>query len=345
MNEHPKVSIVVPAYNAAGYIEGCVNSVLTQSCGSFELIIVNDGSKDDTAAVVSAVAEKDSRVRLLTVENGGPAAAREHGLAIANPEAEYIMFLDSDDRLLPDALEYALGGAKDADMVIFGYTIVGVDGSERYYCEPEQLIDRAGMAEALPRLYKANLLNQVWGKLYRASLIRSNGIRFRDFRWGEDRLYVFDCLEKIDRVSVLPGCKYRYIMHRGESLITKYYDRKLEVCLLSDKRIEQLCTEFGAESDGSMEYMFMKSIFSCLTNLFTPSCPLNYLEKRSYVRRVVTNRRVLRRSEAATGGAAVKLPCAVIRSGNVTLTMFTFRMMALAGKLFPKLFMQIKHRK
>ena len=317
MNEHPKVSIVVPAYNAAGYIEGCVNSVLTQSCGSFELIIVNDGSKDDTAAVVSAMAEKDARVKLLTVENGGPAAAREHGLAAADPEAEYVMFLDSDDLLLPDALEYALGGANGADMVIFGYTIVGVDGSERYYCEPEQLIDRAGMA----------------------------GIRFRDFRWGEDRLYVFDCLEKIDRVSVLPGCKYRYIMHRGESLITKYYDRKLEVCLLSDKRIEQLCTEFGAESDGSMEYMFMKSIFSCLTNLFTPSCPLNYLEKRSYVRRVVTNRRVLRRSEAATGGAAVKLPCAVIRSGNVTLTMFTFRMMALAGKLFPKLFMQIKHRK
>lgn len=230
-------------------------------------------------------------------------------------------------------------------MVIFGYAIVGVDGSERYYCEPEQLIDRAGMAEALPRLYKANLLNQVWGKLYRASLIRDNVIRFRDFRWGEDRLYVFDCLEKIDRVSVLPGCKYRYIMHRGESLITKYYDRKLEVCLLSDKRIEQLCTEFGAESDGSMEYMFMKSIFSCLTNLFTPSCPLSYLEKRSYVRRVITNSRVLRRSEAALGGAAVKLPCAVIRSGNVTLTMFAFRMMALAGKLFPKLFMQIKHRK
>ena len=144
---------------------------------------------------------------------------------------------------------------------------------------------------------------------------------------------------------MLPGCKSRYIMHRGESLITNYYDRKLEVCLLSDKRIEQLCTEFGAESDGSMEYMFMKSIFSCLTNLFTPSCPLSYLEKRSYVRRVITNSRVLRRSEAALGGAAVKLPCAVIRSGNVTLTMFAFRMMALAGKLFPKLFMQIKHRK
>ena len=86
MNEHPKVSIVVPAYNAAGYIEGCVNSVLTQSCGSFELIIVNDGSKDDTAAVVSAMAEKDARVKLLTVENGGPAAAREHGLAAADPD-------------------------------------------------------------------------------------------------------------------------------------------------------------------------------------------------------------------------------------------------------------------
>ena len=75
MNEHPKVSIVVPAYNAAGYVEGCINSVLAQSCGSFELIIVNDGSKDDTATVVSAMVEKDARVKLLTVENGGPAAA------------------------------------------------------------------------------------------------------------------------------------------------------------------------------------------------------------------------------------------------------------------------------
>ena len=249
MNEHPKVSIVVPAYNAAGYVEGCINSVLAQSCGSFELIIVNDGSKDDTAAVVSAMAEKDTRVKLLTVENGGPAAAREHGLAAADPEAEYVMFLDSDDLLLPDALEYALGGANGADMVIFGYTIVGVDGSERYYCEPEQLIDRAGMAEALPRLYKANLLNQVWGKLYRASLIRNNGIRFRDFRWGEDRLFIFDCLERAGSVAVLPECKYSYIMHPGQSRISSYYDKKFEVCLAADTRAQQLCRRFGAEDD------------------------------------------------------------------------------------------------
>ena len=95
MNEHPKVSIVVPAYNAAGYIEGCVNSVLTQSCGSFELIIVNDGSKDDTAAVVSAVAEKDSRVRLLTVENGGPAAALVRNL-IRRQDAQQVFIRDLD---------------------------------------------------------------------------------------------------------------------------------------------------------------------------------------------------------------------------------------------------------
>lgn len=345
MSEHPIVSIIVPAYNAAGYIERSINSVLAQSFGDFELIIVNDGSKDNTAEIVSAISEKDRRVKLLSVENGGPAAAREHGLAAMDSESEYIMYLDSDDLLMPDTLEYALGGAGGADMVIFGYSIIGVDGSEHYYCEPEQELCRADMAEALPRLYKANLLNQVWGKLYRSSLIRDNNIKFHDFRWGEDRLYVFDCLEKLESISVLPGCKYRYIMHKGESLISKYYDKKFDVCLLSDKKIEQLCKDFGVESDGSMEYMFMKSVFSCLTNIFTPSCPLSYRGKRAYVRRIITNKRVLRRSESAAGGIAVRLPCAVIRSGNIALSMFTFRMMALAGKLFPKLFMQIKHRK
>ena len=119
-----KVSIIMPAYNAAGFIRRSVGSILAQSYENLELVVVNDGSKDNTAEVLADIAAQDSRLRPLTVENGGPAMARNHGIAAADPESEYIMFIDSDDELLPDAVEYAVqGAAKGVDMTVFGFSM------------------------------------------------------------------------------------------------------------------------------------------------------------------------------------------------------------------------------
>ena len=108
-----KLSVIMPAYNAAKYIERSMESVLSQGHDDLELIVINDGSTDDTAAVVSRAAEKDSRVRLITVENGGPAMARNHGLDSISEESDYVMFIDADDELLPGAVDYALSAAAD----------------------------------------------------------------------------------------------------------------------------------------------------------------------------------------------------------------------------------------
>ena len=196
-----KVSLVMPAYNAAGFIRRSVGSVLSQSYKNIELIVVDDGSKDNTAAVLSEIAAEDERLRPITVENGGPAMARNRGIEAASPDTDYFMFIDSDDELLPDAVEYALKGAESgAELVAFGFTIVSADGSKRDYCEPEKLISRSDFGKEFADLYKANLLNQVWGKLYSAELLRDGGVRFKDYRWGEDRLFIFDCLEKVEKL-------------------------------------------------------------------------------------------------------------------------------------------------
>ena len=340
----PLVSVIMPAYNAGEYIERSVRSVLAQSYQTLELIVVDDGSTDDTAQRLARIAGEDSRLRPVTVENGGPALARNKGLALAASEAEYVMFIDSDDELLPDALDYALKGAEGADLVLFGFSIVGMDGGTRHYFEPEQHIRRPDLGEALARLYKANLLNQVWAKLYKAELLRG-GIAFQDYRWGEDRLFVFDCLERAESIQVLPECKYRYVMHRGESLITKYYDKKFLVCLEADARVEKLCGELGVKEDADFRYMFMKSVFSCLTNLFSDSCTLSGEEKRRTVREIIGNERVRRRSRGASGGLPTAVLCAVIRSGSTEMNLLAFRLLALTGELAPGLFMKIKHRK
>ena len=146
-------------------------------------------------------------------------------------------------------------------------------------------------------------------------------------------------------MAVLPECKYQYIMYPGESLITRYYDKKLDICVESDRRMEALCERFGASDQRDQRYMFMKSVFSCLTTLFSPHCTLTRAQKRAEVRRTVTNERVLSRSRDVFGGAAVKLLCAVIRTKNVTLNYLCFCLVAHAGMLAPRLFTMIKHRK
>lgn len=342
----PRVALIMPAYNAAAFIAGSVRSVLDQSCRDIELIVVDDGSADGTWQILTELAAEDSRLRPIRAENGGPALARNRGLEAVRPGTDYVMFVDADDALEPDAVDYALKKAAGAELVILGFAILREDGGENRYTEPEQRLGPAELGEAFPRLYKANLLNQVWGKLYKAELVTGEkGVRFADYRWGEDRLFIFDCLERVRAVQILPACKYRYVMHKGESLITRYYDRKFQVCLLADRRAEELAERFGSEDRAWLRTMFAKSVFSCLTNLFSPSCGLSRREKREAVREIVTNEQVRRRCRDAAGGLPVRLLCAVLRSGSVGLTLLCFRLVAWVGRAAPRLFIRLKHKK
>lgn len=341
----PRAAVIMPAWNAEKTIERTVRSILAQTMGDLVLIAVDDGSTDATGAILKRLQAEDARVYPITVQNGGPARARNIALEAVPAGTEYLAFSDADDLLSPDALEYAIENAGDADLLLMGFSILNPDGSEAKYFEPAARYTPGTIGPALGRLYKANLLNQVWGKLFKASLVLDNALRFSDYRWGEDRLFIYDCLEHAQSVAVLPECKYQYIMYPGDSLITRYYDRKLDICVESDRRMEALCERFGVADQRDQRYMFMKSIFSCLTTLFSPRCTLTTAQKRADIRRAVTNERVRSRSRDVFGGAAVQALCAVIRTKNVTLNYVTFRFVARAGMVAPRLFTRLKHRK
>lgn len=344
-NEASKVAVIMPAYNAGEFIESSVRSILSQSHRNIELIVINDGSRDNTAEILQRIAAEDSRLRPVNIPNGGPANARNHGLTLVQPGTEWIMFADADDELRRDAIEYAMANADGAELVLLGFKIRNADGSEAEYFEPEQLLYHNDMCDALGRLYKANLLNQVWAKLFKAELLLDNAIRFPDYRWGEDRLFIYDCLEYAYKVKVLPECIYSYIMHPGESLITRYYDKKFDVCLESDKRMQHLCTRYGIHDEGDFRYMFAKSIFSCMSTLFANNCPLSNKEKRREIARIISHPQVKERCSQAFGGLAVNGLCSVIQTGSVPLNYAAFRTVAWAGEALPALFTKLKHKK
>ena len=337
------VTVIIPAWNAERWLENTLRSVLNQTHRRLRILVIDDGSADGTAALLARLREEDPRLDFRTVPNGGPAAARNRALELLDPETDYVMFLDADDLLEPDALAYALENAEGAELVIFGFAIQQMDGALQPYCEREMLLDREGLGRELGRLYTANLLNQVWAKLFAAPLVR--GLRFPDYRWGEDRLFLFQALERADTLKVLPAWKHRYVMHEGESLITRYYEKKFDVSCEIDGRMEELCRLFGVREEADFRYMFAKSVFSCLTNLYSRSCRLTRAEKRTAVQRIVNDRRVQRRCRETSGGFPARFLCAVVRSRLVGLNLFCFRLVAWAGERFPRLFTRIKHRK
>ncbi len=130
------VSIIVPVYNAEKYLDRCVDSVKAQTYTNWELLLVDDGSKDASPLMCDKYASEDKRIRVFHQQNGGICAARNTG--IKNIKGDYFFFCDNDDRIEPDAIEELLYLAKteNADMVIGGYTGYGIKGHPRWSVIP-----------------------------------------------------------------------------------------------------------------------------------------------------------------------------------------------------------------
>jgi glycosyltransferase involved in cell wall biosynthesis len=211
------ISVIVPVYNAEAFLEPCIKSVLTQSGQAVELILVNDGSTDDSLRLCRRW-ETDSRVTVLSTENRGVSAARNSGLEIAS--GEWIMFLDSDDYLLPGCLAQLMQMVQpDTQEVLAAYTR-SETASRAPLWETVAAAHVRTMTldpinhQLLPEFYELLPLSlpSSCAKLYRRDLIRKNGIRFREgLRLSEDTLFNLDYLSCIDRVVVtdLPVFFYR----------------------------------------------------------------------------------------------------------------------------------------
>ena len=196
------ISIIVPVYNAATTLNECVDSILSQEFKDFELILVNDGSKDNSPAICDEYAAKDRHVQVFHKENGGVSAARNFGLEYA--KGEWITFIDADDYI---TLGYFDGIVDcDEDILIKGYRKFDHSGevAER---KAEELLRLSGFPDLLSQYVTDSLLRAPWAKFYKRSLI--GNLRFMtDMKIGEDAWFVFKYLAKCKSFTVVPQGEY-----------------------------------------------------------------------------------------------------------------------------------------
>jgi len=210
-----KVSVIVPVYNVSEYLERCLESLLTQAERDIEIICVDDGSTDESPAILSRYASRDSRFRTVSLKNGGAGAARNAGMDLAC--GDYLFFCDSDDWCDPDMLRdmSCLADRTAADVVVAEFCIdsgrLGDATSERILFPSRT----AMLPETFSRKDDSDSLfgdfhPMVWNKLFRRSFIQSTGLRYQEIPRVNDMYFAFSALALAERISCLPNAYYHY---------------------------------------------------------------------------------------------------------------------------------------
>ncbi|SCW65339.1 Glycosyl transferase family 2 [Ruminococcaceae bacterium YRB3002] len=215
-----KVSIIIPFYNSESYLDRCIGSAIRQTYDDIEIILVNDGSADDSEEICRSYAVKDKRIRLINRENGGVSLARNDGLDAAG--GELISFIDSDDYVDDDYIEYLIG-------------LMEQSGSDLVCCKHED--SKAGedgmrtlvTTEECLKVYLTSneIFASVWGKLYRRELFE--GIRFPEGRRFEDNYVLYKVIDRCNSIAVGNLRKYHYTLHHGSFVNEPFSTRQMDI--------------------------------------------------------------------------------------------------------------------
>ena len=197
------ISIIVPVYNAEKTIKKCIDSILAQTYRNFELILINDGSRDSSLNILKEYENTDERIVVISQENSGVSVARNKGIDSA--KGDYIIFVDSDDYIRENALEVLKGEIEKnskLDMVISGFCMIK-NNEEKFY---SNLLENKNFNN-LDFLLNEKLFNFIstpWGKIYKAKIIKDNNIRFNEaLSLGEDTIFVLEYLKYIQEIKFI----------------------------------------------------------------------------------------------------------------------------------------------
>lgn len=220
----PKVSIIIPVYNAEANLNRCIDSVLNQEFTDFELILMDDGSKDSSPAILDSYAAADSRVKVVHKANSGVSDTRNQALDLAS--GTYIQFMDADDWITKDATQMLVRSAEntDADLVIADfYRVVGENVSAKGDIDQEGLISRETFADYMVRHPADFYYGVIWNKLFKRSILEEQHVRMdTSLSWCEDFIFNLEYLLYVDHVFVLKVPVYYYVKTEG-SLVAKNF--------------------------------------------------------------------------------------------------------------------------
>jgi len=268
MNE-PLISVIIPVYGVERYLDRCVESVVSQTYRNLEIILVDDGGKDQCPAMCDAWGEKDSRIHVVHKTNGGLSSARNTGLDVAN--GEFIAFVDSDDWIEPTMLETMLGWMRNhaaADVVMCGTEKVYEDG-RREHIDGHLPEREFNSDEALRDFlhHRNRMASAVWNKLFKADFFTGAGcIRFPEGLNNEDYYVLAQVYRTMSGVYFNSQALYHYRIRENSITTAGLNAHSFDRAQIADKCREYLL-ESGYQDQASLDYFVMQGRYDIVYDL------------------------------------------------------------------------------
>lgn len=291
----PEISIIVPVYQVEKYLPRCLNSILMQTFADFELILVDDGSTDNSGVICDIYAEKDKRIRVFHQQNTGVSSARNVGIDVA--QGKYIGFVDADDWVDTEMLKelHDVINNNKCEMIIFDpYVYKGDINSV--------IIDSLPSYSSSQCIYKNNIIPEqlrylagtVWRCLYSADLINANKIRFNcSLPLSEDRIFNITAMGCSENIYYLRKPLYHYWIYKNSS-VSKYRENLFDIVLYTQKIMSEVLLKYWDKNYILYyeEVNLCNGALLCVYNAFSKYSTLSFYKRFHIVKSIVDNQTI-----------------------------------------------------
>lgn len=289
------ISVIIPVYNSERYLRKCIDSIINQTLKEIEIILINDGSTDNSFEIMEKYRQKDERIIVINTNNGGVSSARNKGIEIAN--GDYIIFIDSDDWCDYEMLEEMYNFAKKnkLDFVGCGYIMETINGRCIRSIITNQKVIGKKNKDISNILYRLELGYSV-GKLYKRSILNDNNIRFNEnINFAEDAIFIQEYILNIDSIGELGKGYYHYVRVNNQSLSTKYVDNMSFIMEKYWDISEKVYNKFTLYGDLMRESGKIKEIDGVILSLYNNykiNCYKNRKQRIEEIKILLENKKI-----------------------------------------------------
>lgn len=281
-----KISIIIPVFNLENYLSKCINSVLAQSYKNFEVIIVDDGSTDNSAKIIDSYAEKDNRIIPVHIKNGGVSNARN--IALDKAIGKYVYFLDGDDYIEADTLEILKNNIEGFDLVQASYDRVYKNGNVDRCISDDKILENKDAV--LGSYFLKKITDSSWNKLFIKENIGT--LRFDvNLKVAEDALFVYEYIKTVKRIKLISNVTYHYYIHEGSCMNSKLSEKHffpIELC-------DMLLPECKGNKTLYKKWVTLESNLCCslIYSIVSSNCEQYYYKLKDLRKRIVTKKRYI----------------------------------------------------
>ena len=290
-----KSSVIIPVYNVENYLSRCIDSLLAQNYVDLEILLIDNGSKDQSGQICEDYAAQFSNITAYHIPNKGVGSARNFGLSKA--KGEFICFMDADDYLVGNLfsdVESQLDS--QLDLLVFSYynsiekNLSEIDRSAKIL-PTEGKKDKSDFIALFQELWLTDMMYTVWNKIYRKEFLEEHQIVFESYELGEDVRFNLNVYQHVNAVLLVKSCYYVYISGRIDSAMGQYNPNRMNYQLEELGKVDQLMISWNSHDDQFIDQIKARILMSNIQNVSKQKMSLS--KKRHYVEVLCRNQEMI----------------------------------------------------